>query len=85
MALDIRLDYISNIDPQCLDEMSKLRKAFIEVDVKLQDISDCLTLVQRAAGLRAIALARTHLETGLQFAIKSLCILGEQVDSRQEE
>lgn len=77
MALDIRLDFISNINPVTLEEMTALRKTFIEIDEHLKIIADTLEIMKKPAGLRTIALARTHLETGLQFAIKSLCIMGE--------
>lgn len=77
MALDIRLDFITNIDSDVIDEMAVLRKKIIAIDEQLKSISDDLNLQQKTAGLRTIALARTHLETSLQFAIKSLCILGE--------
>ncbi|QHJ76053.1 MAG: hypothetical protein [Bacteriophage sp.] len=75
MALDIRLDFISNIDPEVVDEMTALRSQFIMLDQKLQKITDDMN--GDSAGLRAIALARTNLEISLQYAIKSLCIQGE--------
>lgn len=76
MALDIRLDYISNIRDTSIWRMTELRKQFIALDEDLKRICD--DMGGDGAGLRAISIARTHLETGLQFAIKSLCILGEQ-------
>jgi len=76
MALDIRLDFISNINQTEIDRMTEIRKKYIELDKELQKISDDMN--GDSAGLRAIALARTNLEIALQFSIKSLCILGEQ-------
>lgn len=76
MALDIRLDFITNIDTVVVNEMSALRAQFIMLDEKLQKISDDMN--GDSAGLRAIALSRTNLEISLQYAIKSLCILGEE-------
>lgn len=76
MALDIRLDFISNINQTEIDRMTEIRKKYIELDKELQKISDDMN--GDSAGLRAIALARTNLEIACQFSIKSLCILGEQ-------
>ena len=76
MALDIRLDFITKICPEAIERMTALRAEFIEIDKKLQQISD--EMDGDSAGLRSVSLARTHLETGLQYAIKSLCILGEE-------
>jgi hypothetical protein len=78
MALDIRLDFISNINPASVLEMTILREKFIKLDEHLKVIADTLDAMKKRSGLRSIALARTHLETGLQYAIKSLCIMGEQ-------
>jgi len=78
MALDIRLDFITNINPATVLEMTELRKKFIEIDEHLKIIADTLEEMKKPSGQRTIALARTNLETGLQFAIKSLCIMGEQ-------
>jgi len=78
MALDIRLDFIENINPLTIQEMTVLRSEFIAIDNRLKIIADSLSEMKKPAGLRTVALARTHLETGLQFAIKSLCILGEE-------
>ena len=78
MALDIRLDFISKINPMTIAEMTELRKQFIEIDEHLKIIADTLESQKKEAGQRTIALARTNLETSLQFAIKSLCIMGEE-------
>ena len=76
MALDIRLDFISNINQNAVDEMTALRSQFILLDEQLRRITD--NMAGDSAGLRAIALSRTNLEISLQYAIKSLCILGEE-------
>ena len=76
MALDIRLDFISNINQNAVDEMTALRSQFILLDEQLRRITD--NMAGDSAGLRAIALSRTNLEIYLQYAIKSLCILGEE-------
>lgn len=77
MAMDNRLDFITKIAPEYIEAMTKLRKQFIELDNELKVIADDLEARQLPAGLRTIALSRTHLETALQFGIKSLCIAGE--------
>lgn len=77
MSLDIRLDFINNIKPVAIQEMGELRKTFISIDTQLRAISDTLESMKKPAGQRTIALARTNLEIALQYAIKSLCIMGE--------
>lgn len=79
MALDIRLDFITKINTITLQEMTVLRKQFIAIDEHLQVIADTLETMKRPSGQRTIALARTNLEIALQYAIKSLCIMGEEV------
>lgn len=76
MALDIRLDFISNIHPEAIERMANLRQMFILLDEQLKAINDEMN--GESAGLRACALARTNLEIALQYTIKSLCIMGEQ-------
>ena len=77
MALDIRLDFITNINPLSIEEMTKLRKDFMQIDEILKIIADKCEVMKKDAGKRTIALSRTNLEIALQFAIKSLCIIGE--------
>ena len=75
MALDIRLDFISNIGQEYIDRMSAIRAKFIEIDNELKAMAD--EALNNPAGARCVALARTHNEQACQSAIKSLCILGE--------
>lgn len=75
MALDIRLDYIKNIDQVQIECITKIRKLYMSLDDELKIISD--QLANKPAGARAAALARTNLEIACQFSIKSLCLLGE--------
>lgn len=48
----------------------------------LSEIYRCLTYMTKGCvtpySCHTVSLARTHLEAGLQYAIKSLCILGEE-------
>ena len=74
MALDIRLDFISKIDPAYIEKMTLIRKMFIEVDSVLKVMAD---ETKDAATNRTIALSRTYNEQACQSAIKSLCLLGE--------
>lgn len=78
MALDIRLDFITKINPIAIGEMTELRRIFIAMDDHLKVVADTLENMKKPAGQRTIALARTNLETALQFAIKSICIMGEE-------
>ena len=73
---DIRLDFINNIDPQFIDMMTVMRAEFIGMDNKLR-IMGGLEAADKPGVARCMALARTHLETALQYGIKSLCIMGE--------
>jgi hypothetical protein len=78
MALDIRLDFITNIDPLAIQEMTAIRKVFIEIDDQLASMADEAHEKNKPAAARAVALARTYNEQACQSAIKSLCILGER-------
>ena len=77
MAIDIRLDFISNIDPAYIEKMTEIRKGFIAVDNLLQGIANEAEEKGDFSAERCIALARVFNEQALQATIKSLCILGE--------
>lgn len=77
MALDIRLDFIQKIDPEYIKEMSSIRDQFRCIDSFLCNLAD---KTHDGAALRAIALSRTNNEIACQYAIKSLCIVGEIKD-----
>jgi hypothetical protein len=70
--MDYRLDFITRIHPDGIELMSLIRKLYIELDYDLQEIQQKKPL--SAAGSRALVIARTHLETSLQYAIKTLCL-----------
>ncbi len=70
-----RLDFITNIHPDHIARMTEIRKKFIELDASLELMSTEPT--NTAASLRTISLSRTNIEIACQFAIKSLCLLGE--------
>lgn len=78
--IDNRLDFISDIDSDAIEQMTELRKKFIELDEEIINLSerypDHFNGLNPAAA-RAASLARTHIEIGLQFAIKTLCLCGE--------
>lgn len=73
--LDIRLDFIREIDPTYIQEMTEIRELFKSLDQIIGGWSDN---VKDPAALRAISLARTNNEIACQYAIKSLCIIGEK-------
>jgi hypothetical protein len=77
MALDIRLDFISNIAQEQIDGMKVVRKKFIEIDSMLSLLADDAQERKIPSAARTVALARTANEAACQSAIKSLCILGE--------
>ena len=77
MASDNRLDFISKISEPAVERMKLIRSQYISLDNELKDIHDLLHQRDIYEGKRTIALARTNLEVSLQFAIKSLCLLGE--------
>ncbi len=72
-----RLDFISNIRSDYLEKMREIRAAYIQLDVLLQDFVDDDNYDADCGAPRTIALARTNLEISLQYAIKSLCLIGE--------
>lgn len=79
MALDIRLDFINNIDPMYIQKMTEIRKGFIAIDNLLMGIADEAAAKNDAAASRSVAIARTSNEAACQSTIKSLCILGERI------
>lgn len=76
MLPDIRLDFIANIDPQFVDMMTSLRNQYMELDSKLRAISS-LDAAKRDGVGRCLSIARTEIETALQYSIKALCLMGE--------
>lgn len=84
MALDIRLDFITKIDPRYIEKMTNIRKMFIALDELLKIYADEAGEKKNAGAARTVALARTANESACQSAIKSLCILGEQVEPKEE-
>jgi hypothetical protein len=74
---NIRLDFISNIENDYLTRMAELRAMYIDLDLAIQELEDDENFEHESGAMRTISLARTHLETSLQYAIKSLCLIGE--------
>lgn len=74
---NIRLDFISNIENDYLARMAELRAMYIDLDLAIQELEDDENFEHESGAMRTISLARTHLETSLQYAIKSLCLIGE--------
>ena len=85
MALDIRLDFIKDIDPKYIEKMTEIRKGFIAVDNLLKGMADEATSKKNLAASRTIGLARTFNEQACQCTIKSLCVLGEVHATTPEE
>lgn len=77
MALDIRLDFINKISQENINKMTEIRKKFIELDKQLMEMHDEAQQNNLPEAMRTISLARSNNEIACQFAIKSLCILGE--------
>lgn len=73
---DIRLDFISNIDPEYITAMTTLRNEFIKLDKKLSQLGD-IDDAKKDGVQRCLSIARTNIETALQYAIKALCLCGE--------
>lgn len=69
-----RLDFISNIEPTGIEIMSDIRKSYIQLDEILKHFAVNPIKLLDAAGQRSLSLARTNLETSLQYAIKTLCL-----------
>lgn len=75
--IDNRLDFISDIKPGAIDKMKNIRKMYIALDeiIQIQEVKCEQENIK--AGVRTAELARMNLETSLQYAIKTLCLLGE--------
>ena len=72
---DKRLDYISDFEEGAVEKMNSLRLSYIMLDSNLQNIVEQEEV--SSAALRSLSIARTNLETSLQYAIKCLCLVNE--------
>lgn len=81
-----RLDYISKFKPGTVERMSELRARFIELEreiLKLHDDFQCGDWINNSNVIqigRTYKQAITHLETAQMYAIKMLCLIGEDKD-----
>jgi hypothetical protein len=73
---NIRLDFIRNIEENAIEMMTDIRNEYLALDMSIQDFEEAYPEISNEAG-RCISIARTNLETSLQYAIKALCLLGE--------
>jgi hypothetical protein len=76
MLPDIRLDSISNIDHEFIKVMTQYRKRFIELDNDLRGLG-ILSESKKEGAARCLSIARTNIETACMYAIKAICIMGE--------
>lgn len=83
--MDNRLDFISEFTDKklALDEMGFYREKFILLDKGVKEILD--DHKHDPAIARCVALARTHIETALQYTIKSLSLAWEKKDEQKTE
>lgn len=79
MLADNRLDFISNINDEHINMMTKIRKDFIKIDDNIRHLGS-EPESNRDGVNRTLALARTHIEIALQFTIKALCLMGEKIE-----
>ncbi len=77
MLPDNRLDFISLIEPNRVNQMSNIRAMYIALDSLIAGQFPDYPQVANAPAVRAAQLARTNLEISLQYAIKTFCLLGE--------
>ena len=83
MLPDNRLDFISNIHQDFINMMTTTRQQFINLDSTLQIFSS-LSQAEKEGVNRCLSIARTHIETALQYTIKALCLMGEIKEEVQE-
>lgn len=76
MLADNRLDFITNIEQEYIDKMTALRQEFIALDKELRDLS-ADDRINKSGAARCLSIARTNVETALQYTIKTLCLMGE--------
>ena len=72
--MNIRLDFISNIDPEGLMHMKAVRNLYMKLDDILNHQSIHPEKPLDGAAKRTLILAKTNLEISLQYAIKTLCL-----------
>lgn len=83
MLPDNRLDFISSIDDEFIHMMTKARADYIAIDTNLRGLSQ-YPQAEREGVKRCLSLARTNIETAIQYTIKALCIMGEQLPEKSE-
>ena len=80
---DYRLDYISKFKPGTVEKMTELRAKYIELEKEILRLQGELSLEDWVNSKNMLHIARTcdeamtHLETSQMYAIKMLCLLGE--------
>lgn len=84
MLPDNRLDFISNIDEEFINMMTKARADFIKMDNELRALS-AMPEAQKDGVNRLISLARTNIETACMYTIKALCLMGENKPTENAE
>ena len=72
----MRLDYIGKFKPHYIDLMTEMRALYVDRDKMLEHMLQDPNMNPEAA--RTLALARTKNEEGCMYAIKTLCLLGEE-------
>lgn len=76
-----RLDYITKFIPGTVEEMTKIRAKFVELSEEIRLVRDRLGAKFRYDNYdniyRTYEESLTHLETAQMYAIKMLCLIGE--------
>jgi len=75
--MDNRLDFISEFQDGAVEEMTEIRKKFIALDDELRAL---WATTHNQPGQRAFSIARTNIESALQYAIKGLCLKYEVIE-----
>lgn len=79
-----RLDYITKFKPGTVEEMTKIRAKFIEIEEKISQFVEKMTdeySYNNSENIcRTYDQALKHLETAQMYTIKMLCLIGEDND-----
>jgi len=77
-----RLDYINKFRPGTVEKMTDLRKKYLDLEEEIRSIYD--EMIPHVPGYinqeRVFYETLSHLEQSQMYAIKMLCLLGEEKD-----
>lgn len=80
-----RLDHISKFKPGTVEKMTEIRQKYIDLEAELEKLLPCIYDDNAICMSRVADGCLTHLEQSLSYAIKLLCLKGEDRTEQEKE